>query len=81
MNSSAVLVSLCVIRIEICDSELEETASELINVSFVSRSQDVDQLLINKSFYVYRYDCIVYNLEYLYKDPTMLQYLLYSANE
>ncbi|XP_011165045.2 BRCA1-associated protein isoform X2 [Solenopsis invicta] len=29
MNSSAVLVSLCVIRIEICDSELEETASTM----------------------------------------------------
>lgn len=28
MNSSAVLVSLCVIRIEICDPELEETTSE-----------------------------------------------------
>ncbi|XP_012058743.1 PREDICTED: BRCA1-associated protein [Atta cephalotes] len=29
MNSSAVLVSLCVIRIEICDSELEETTSTM----------------------------------------------------
>ncbi|XP_011705414.1 PREDICTED: BRCA1-associated protein [Wasmannia auropunctata] len=29
MNSSAVLVSLCVIRIEICDSELEETTNTM----------------------------------------------------
>lgn len=29
MSSSAVLVSLCVIRIEICDPELEETASNM----------------------------------------------------
>ncbi|KAL0119959.1 hypothetical protein PUN28_007969 [Cardiocondyla obscurior] len=29
MNSSAVLVSLCVIRIEICDPELEETTSTM----------------------------------------------------
>jgi len=40
MNSSAVLVSLCVIRIEICDSELEEITSKhkhfiLLNAIFI----------------------------------------------
>lgn len=50
MNSSAVLVSLCVIRIEICDSELEETTSKFQEMFHLS--PPLSQLLINKSFHI-----------------------------
>ncbi|KAG5310813.1 BRAP protein, partial [Pseudoatta argentina] len=63
MNSSAVLVSLCVIRIEICDSELEETTSTMaakktrgcresrdINIeTYTNKTETTSPLLSNQS--------------------------------
>lgn len=67
MNSSAVLVSLCVIRIEICDSELEETTSESSHSYIVCvMFNTIIYHKINFNMSIYQYYNI-YNLIYFYE--------------